>query len=190
MKEKTLQYKIAERLKRWFNVLTEVKTACGTGRIDIVAICKKTGARFGIELKRDEKKRGHDIGILIKQAARYAKSDFVIDDYHGRIPVFVYPALSYDYIICPEEKVLIGGVEYFKDRHQKDHIHHTMQGIIGVWNIGELRVFPYQDANYIRFVFNNKQIWTNQPEYNSTAISGLHEVNYNDLIIRINDNDI
>lgn len=190
MTEKTLQNKIAARLKQWFRVKKEVTTTCGTGRIDLVVTCNDTGVRFGIELKKDDKKRGHDIGLLIKQASRYAESKFIIDDYCGKIPVFVYPAISYDYMICPEEKKIINGVEYFRDRHSKDSVHHTMQGIIGVWNIGELRVFPYDDKNYIRFVFNNKQIWSNQPQYQSTSICGLHEVNYQDLIIRINDNNI
>lgn len=187
MTEAQLQYKLAERLGEYFNVQREV--CCSNGRIDLVLKCKKTKAVMGLEVKKVDKKRGRDLGMFLKQASRYSEANFV--NHSGCIPVFIYPAISYNYLICPEDMVVVGGDEYFKDRHQKGSVHHTMQGFIGAaFNVGELRVFPYKGKNYIRFVFNNDLIWTNQPQYQSSEIIGLHEVNYEKLIKRINGNNI
>ncbi len=186
--EKELQQKLSERLKEYFYVQREVSTNCKTGRIDLVLTCKTTKAIMGVEIKRVDRKRGKDIGMLIKQASRYAQASFT--EGKTKMPVFIFPAISYDYIICPEEKKIIQGSEYFKDRHDKASVHHTFQGILGVFDIGELRVFPHKDKNYIRFVFNNKLIWTNQPQYQSKEIIGLHDDNYKDLINRLHGNDI
>ena len=187
MTERDLQYRLAKRLGEYFNVDTEVKTNCGDGRVDLILRCKKTDIVMAVEIKKANRKRGRDIGMLIKQASKYAQATFLNN---LKIPVFVYPAISYDYLICPEEKKVINGEEYFRDRHSRESIHHTFQGILGVFNVGELRVFTRNSKKYIRFVFNNKLIWTNQPEWNSKEIMGLHSENYKNLISRINDNDI
>lgn len=191
MTEKELQCKLANRLNEYFTVEREVKTTCGTGRIDLVLKCRRSNAVLGVEVKKVERKRGRDAGVLHKQAVRYAQSEFTaFSTHYTRIPVFIYPALSYNYLISPEEMRLIDGREYFSDRHNRSHTHHFVNGWLGAWNVGELRVYLYKGKNYIRFMFNNETIWTNQPQYKSTDIVGLHESNYKKVITRIHDNNI
>jgi hypothetical protein len=189
MIENELQLKISNRLKTWFNVYPEYKTLCKTGRIDFIIECKITKALFGLEIKKIDKKKGNDMGLLIKQAHRYSNSCFTFNNVTQKIPIFIFPALSYDYLICPEKMIIVEGEEYFKDRHTKDFVHHTIQGFIGVWNVGELRVYKEKENTYIRFVFNNQEIWTNEPQWNNPEIKGLHKENYNKLITRINDSN-
>ena len=186
MSEKKLIEKLELRLSEYFDITKEVWTECHTGRIDMVLECKESHKPLGLEVKRINKKRGNDMGLLIMQAHEYSKKNFEVNQSFIKIPVFVFPALSYDYMICPEEMKIIDGVEYFRDRHDKNKTHHTIQGFIGVWNVGELRVFEKRDKfKYIRFVFNNQEIWTNEKRWNSNEIKGLHYENYKKLKSRI-----
>lgn len=109
--------------------------------------------------------------------------EFPINDYYKRIPIFIAPPISYDVLICPEEKIVVGKKEYFRDRHPKDCSHHTMNGILGSLGIGELRK---RNKKHFYFSFSNKVIWTNDYDFYSKLVHGLHEKNYNDLILKIN----
>lgn len=189
MTEKELQQTMALRLQNWFNVYKECKTQCKKGRIDLIIECKQTKALFGIEIKKIDKKKGNDMGLLIKQAHRYSNLFFKIKDKIQKIPIFIFPALSYDYLICPEKMIVVKNEEYFKDRHNKHFTHHTIQGFLGVWNVGELRVYKENNNKFIRLVFNNQEIWANEPQWNSNQIKGLHKENYQNLINRINDSN-
>ncbi len=189
MKEKQLQDALISRLSEYFYVYSEVKTVCGQGRIDLILNCKESMAWFGVEIKQINYKRGNDIGLLIKQANRYAFSDFNLNGIR-KVPVFIFPAISYDYMICREETVKKDGVILHQDRHKRDSVHHTFNGILGVFRVGEIRVFERNQNKYIRFVFNNKEIWTNKPNYNKPGIVGLHYANYEFLTTEANGNNI
>lgn len=185
MTEKEVEILIINNLRPYFNIDQEVWSKDGKSRIDFVLTCKKSGAIFGLEIKKIDKKKGDEVGKIVEQCFRYTNAEFNISGTYKKIPIFLAPPLSYHFFICPEEKEIINGFEYFKDRHDKNHEHHSFNGLLGNFKVGELRTFIYHDKQYIRFMMSNKIIWTNLPQWNSNEIRGLHEVNYNFLMNKI-----
>jgi hypothetical protein len=163
-----------------FNISKEVYCVTNKNRIDLVGECKDSGAVFGMELKHMDRKRGQDFGKHIRQAQRYAHADFNINGNIQKIPIFLIPPISYNYLIFARHKRVIDGVEYFADRHDKNHPHHTVNGMLGELGVGEVRTFTYNCKQEYNFTFSNKIIFS--------SISGIHETNYNNLITKINDN--
>jgi len=179
--EKEFVDKIELYLKKYFKVEREIWSDCRNGRIDVIAT-DKDGFKYGIECKRNDSKRGEEIGEFIKQAIRY--KDYLFNG--KKIPIFIAPPLSYKYFILNEYSEVINNEVWHKDRHKENHEHHTMNGLLGALGIGELRRC---DDFYI-FSFSNKIIWSSKIKYNTFEAFGTHEVNYNKLINKINDNGI
>lgn len=169
--------KVVNALIPFLNIEQEVKSDCKNGRIDLIATTP-TGERFGIECKRADEKRGEKIGDFIKQAIRY--SDYKFNGV--RIPIFLAPALSYNYFLMNQYTKDIDGELWHRDRHQPIHTHHSINGMLGSLGVGEIR----KGYNYFYFSFSNKIIWSSQKEYNSNKIVGLHPENYINLIKKIN----
>lgn len=192
MTELEYSNKICQHFSRYFDIEKEVWSVDGKSRIDLVLIDKTNiDIVFGVEIKRFESKRGEEIGKFIIQANRYAKSYFNVLGVKRKLPILLCPALSYNYLICSEHKLVHEDKEYFADRHDKDNEHHTINGILGCFLLGEVRKFCYVEyktkntKDYFRFVFSNKTLWSNQPEYNSTKPKGVHLVNYTKHIEKI-----
>jgi len=185
MTEKELEQAIIKVLQPYFSIRQEVWSKDHKSRIDFVLTCKLSNAIFGLEIKKIEKKKGDEVGKIVEQCQRYTLCEFDINGNYKRIPIFLAPPISYHFFICPEEMQTINGWEFFKDRHDKNHEHHSMNGFLGNFNVGELRTFYYNNKKYFRFMMSNKIIWTCQPEWNSSNIRGLHKVNYDFLLNKI-----
>lgn len=171
--------KVVIVLQKYFKVEREVWSDCRGGRIDLI-LTTKEGYRFGVECKRFDKKKGEKIGRYIKQAMRYSTYNFS----NERIPIFIAPPLSYKYFIMNDfEDVKENGEKWHKDRHYETHEHHSFNGFLGVFNVGEIRTF---EKGFFYFSFCNKIIWDSSFRYNTKTPKGIHKVNYENLIKKIN----
>lgn len=165
-----------------FKVETEVWSKCKNGRIDIL-LTLNDDVYFGIECKAPNEKRGEKIGEFIKQAIRYSKYEFNIGNgIYKKIPILITPALSYNYLIMRTETITNNGYEYHRDRHQQYDSHHTLNGILGSFGIGEIR--KSHSGKYI-FSVSNKTIFSTHTKWNSSEINGLHQENYNKLLKKL-----
>lgn len=174
--------KLIPTFSKHFTVTQEVWSKCKNGRIDLV-LTLKDGIHFGIECKAPNEKRGEKIGEFIKQAIRYSNYEFHIGNgIYKKIPILITPALSYNYLIMKTETIEIDGKEYHKDRHSKYDSHHTINGIIGAFSIGEIRLS--HNNKYI-FSVSNKTIFSTHSEWNSNEIIGLHKENYIKLLKKL-----
>lgn len=182
MKEETEEQfvnKVINVLQKYFKVEREVWSDCRNGRIDLI-LTTKEGYRLGLECKRYDKKKGEQIGEYVKQAIRYSQYTFS----SVKIPIFIAPPLSYKYFIMNEIEELKGdGNKWHKDRHNETHEHHTFNGFLGAFNVGELRTF---EKGVFYFSFSNKIIWNSALRYKTNFPKGIHEVNYQQLIKKIN----
>ena len=157
-----------------FKVTKEVWSKCHNGRIDLL-LSLNNDVHFGIECKTPDKKRGEQIGKYIKQAVRYTDYQFYVGNgIYKKIPIFICPPLSYNYLIMKEETINVNGLEYHKDRHHQTNTHHTVNGILGSFLIGEVRSCY---KNTYNLIVSNKVI------FNST--NGLDVKNYNYLIKKL-----
>lgn len=178
--------KIVRVLSGYFFMKPEVWSKCGKNRIDFIMTCKKSLASFGLEVKKIDKKRGNDIGELILQAQRYVKSEFKINGVYKRVPIFIAPPISYDILMCPDELLIHDGHEFFKDRHHHDHKHHTVNGMLGALEIGEVRTIKNDKfERYFNLTFSNQIIWTSKKQWGSNEIRGLHQDNYDKLLKKL-----
>ena len=188
-KEKELQHRLANWLSEWFYVRLEVSSTANK-RLDIIATCKQTNLSYGIELKKNESKRGEEIGKWIKQAHEYSSMQW--PDYgvngkptYSQIPIFVYPRISYTMLYRPEKEtcIKIKGKEYYADRHCEYSGHHTVTGLLGVFNVGELRYI--NSRKDVGFVYSNKVVWTNKKDYHTGKAKGTNTVHYKHIISKI-----
>ena len=189
MTEEDFIKKVIPRLEMDFILLQEVWDTTGTCRIDRVLQLKKDrSVYFGIEFKKIEEKRGEQLGEHIKQGNRYSTKNFLLPNGNDkRMPIFLCPPISYISLICPSgEPVISNGLEHYQDRHDKSHQHHTVNGMLGVFNVGELRTTTYKEKKYLWFLFSNQIIWDGRPQWNSSEVRGLHKDNYEKLLKKIN----
>lgn len=178
---------VESELSKHFTIESEVYDITHKSRIDMIVTCNKSNVAFGVEAKKTDRKTGVEIGELINQTIRYSKCLFPISGIYRKIPIFVVPQLSYDIFNWKGSSRIIDGVEYIKDRHNREHDHHGMNGLLGGLGIGEIRTFKGYDKvkPYYEFKFSNKTIWSSKPDYNTKQARGLHVVNYNNLIKKI-----
>ena len=188
-KEKKLQHKLADWLSEWFDVRTEVYSD-KKKRIDIIATCKTTGLSYGIEIKTLDSKRGEEVGRWIKQAHEYStmlwpKPNGNGEVTYGPLPIFIYPRISYTILYRPEteKRLVVKGEEYYADRHTRTSEHHTVTGMLGVFNVGELRYINSRED--VGFMFSNKVIWTNKKDYKTGKAIGTNVDNYNYIINKL-----
>lgn len=186
MTENEVYERTVQQLQKHFFIYPEHWSVDGKSRIDIIIKDKITDVLFGIELKRIDYKRGEDGGKLLKQAMRYATSDFKVDDKIQKIPIFIAPPLSHNMFICPNGSIEHENRLYYKDRHQEHNPHHTANGFIGVFNVGEIRTIKESNRCYYIFTTSNQIIWTSKLQYNKIEPVGLHKVNYEKLMAKIN----
>lgn len=138
---------------------------------------------FGIECKQPTSKKGEEIGRYIRQAMRYSNYEFEVEPgVFKKIPIFICPPLSYNYFLMNNQSFEYqNGVKLHRDRHGEFDSHHSMNGLLGSFGIGEVRK-RYKKGEYF-FSFSNKIIFSNGPKhYLSKEIIGLHEKNYESLI--------
>jgi hypothetical protein len=188
MTEEEFSEIVMRRLSIYFDIYPEQWSKDRKSRIDYIIICKETGMPFGFEFKRLNHKRGVNLGEHIIQSMRYVSSEFNVNGKWQRIPVVICPPISYTYLMCPvPESMMIGNSafsqsskrEYFHDRHDKNHEHHTVNGMLGALGIGELRTTMDRGKKIFYISFCNKPLWEEKSRWNSPKPKGLHEKNYN-----------
>lgn len=178
--EKKFVDELALKFSKYFEVQREVLSKCKNNRIDLLLTIDGK-YHFGIECKKPDKKRGEEIGKYIQQAQSYTHLKWNYrNDISVQVPIFICPALSYKYFILNEHEVVIDGKKYHQDRHSQLHSHHTFNGMLGVWNVGEVR----KTELGFQFVMCNKPFYEHK-SYNNTIISRVHEINYNTYIERL-----
>jgi len=186
--------RIVLEFEKFFIVKRECWSKCKTKRIDLVLQIPQTEVYFGIEAKRPDKKRGEQIAKYILQAMDYSRLEFDVkkDNLNfKKIPIFICPALSYNYFLLNEhqEKLNVKSnlfkhynddsyLLWHQDRHQLHDKHHTFNGLLGGFNIGEVRR-NFDKSFY--FSLSNKIIFTTEKNWHTKEIKGLHIENYNKL---------
>lgn len=174
---------------KYFNIRREVWSVDGKSRIDVVLIHKTTPELIiGVEAKKADYKRGDNIGEHILQAFRYTLSDFLLDGNRQKIPVALLPPLSYNYLIMKDAVIVENGVEYFADRHDLTSEHHTVNGMLGAFGIGEVRRRNEPVANFHRtqlgIYFQNREIWQDR---RGRKTDYVHMINYSRAIKKIDE---
>lgn len=183
MTEKEFVTSLCASFSSYFEVSTEVWSKDRQSRIDILLKLKKEDVYFGIECKIPDSKKGQEIGYYVQQAVKYSNSEFEIQkDIFQRIPIFICPPLSYNYFLLKEETKIINGIEWHKDRHDKESTHHSINGFLSAFGIGEVRQSNHNSKQrYIYFSFANKMIFATKKDYFGN-IMGLHKKNYDILL--------
>lgn len=186
--------KIVVAFEKHFIVKRECWSKCKTKRIDLILQIPNTEIFFGIEAKRPDKKRGEKIAKFIQQASEYSKLEFDLEKNgykYAKIPVFICPALSYNYFILNEHSAELNvksnlhqhykdnsHLLWHQDRHLIHHKHHTFNGLLGGFGIGEVRK---NFGNSFYFSFSNKIIYSTEKDWHTKEVKGLHEENYSKL---------
>jgi hypothetical protein len=163
--------KIKKFLSTWFFIKEQVWSTDKKSRIDIVIINKiDKRIKFGLEVKRFDHKKGHGFGEHLLQGFRYILSEFIIDGEKCVLPVVLVPPFSYEYFGMKDHVIIHQGKEYFCDRHGKDNEHHSINGWLGAFGIGEFRkIIVKYDKEYTYFIisFSNWTVWTNRKDTES-----------------------
>ena len=183
MTEKEFVLSLSSSLESYFDISFEVWSKDRQSRIDILLKLKKEDVYFGVECKIPDNKKGQEIGRYVQQAVKYSNSEFEIQkDIFQRIPIFICPPLSYNYFLLKDETKNINGVEWHKDRHDKENTHHSINGFLSSFGIGEIRHSNINSKDrYIYFSFANKMIFATKKDYFGN-IKGLHVKNYDILL--------
>jgi hypothetical protein len=187
--------KIVLEFENTFIVKRECWSKCKKFRIDLILQIPNTEIFFGIEAKRPDKKRGEAIAKYILQANGYSKLEFDVlkNGYkYCKIPIFICPALSYNYFVLNEHSEKMdrksnlfqqhnrdfSHLLWHQDRHSMFHKHHTFNGLLGGFGIGEVRR-NFDKSFY--FSLSNKVIFTTEKDWHTKEVKGLHIENYNKL---------
>lgn len=165
MKQEEAEFveKLLPHLTPYFEVKREVWSKCKNGRIDLLLKLRgNDNVYFGCEAKIANRKRGEEMGEFVKQAIRYSGYEFEVEpNIFKKIPITICPPLSYKYFVLNDEEKQIDGKVWHRDRHDEFNEHHSLNGFIGCWNIGELRK-GFNKAPYWYFSFSNKPIFSTQ----------------------------
>ncbi len=165
LSEKEMQNNMFNYFSQWFDVLKEVRSIDGKSRIDLVMTHKEhPWFRVGVEIKKNDTKRGSDLGKFLRQAGRYAQTRFVYDGVEiPRFPVLIYPAVSGNFLEY---------IDTYRENFQHDpnHEHHNVNSMLGsAFGIGEIRKFDEGQGQYLRFMFSNSVLWRSWPSPMSDA---------------------
>lgn len=182
MTEDELVEKFVDHFNQWFTISREIYDDDKIGRIDVIMQDRITGVIFGVECKTPDLRRGTDVADVIQQAIQYSRLNF----YGTRIPIFLVPSISHNQLACPEQRKIFEGKEWVLDKHDQQHRHHTVNGILGKFNIGEVRRIGLNGSAFYDFTFSNQVIYTTKKLWGTDDIEGLHRVNYTTLLRKIN----
>lgn len=180
--EQQLVDKVVAHFSPWFQISREVYDDKKIGRIDLIFQDHHTGTIFGVECKSPGNKKGTNIGDIILQAVQYSRLQF----WGKKIPIFLVPSITHNQLGCIYQTKVIDGETWFKDKHNLSHRHHTVNGLLGSWNIGEVRKIHEPGQVFYDFTFSNQVIYSTKKLYKSDDIHGLHKENYTELLRKIN----
>jgi len=154
MKEKDVQNLLIKKMSNYFHVEDEIWSDDKKSRIDIVMIhFSDIQGKYpiGIEVKQGNKKKGHEMGLWLKQSSTYAEKDFA--DF-GNVIVCTYPQITGLYF------------QEGTEMHKHNELGHTslswqsnVNTFLGAFNVGELQFYYRNEEKYYRIVFNATLIW-------------------------------
>lgn len=185
MTEEEFVKELIPTFSRHFKVTQEVWSKCKNGRIDLL-LNLNDKYHFGVECKLPNQKRGEQIGKYVKQAIRYNSYEFYIGKgIYKQIPIFICPPLSYQYFLMNQREVILNNIDnvycngslftkWHQDRHSEFCKHHSFNGFLGEFNVGEVR--KHNDKNYF-FSFSNNIIFSSK--------NGINDKNYINLLNKI-----
>ena len=150
----------------------------------------ETGEHFGVEAKVPDKKRGEGLGEYVKQAIRYTGYEFEVKaNVFQKIPIFICPAISYKYFLLNEKEMDFEGEKWHKDRHKESNDHHTFNGFLGSFNVGEVRNMGGKDFALMfsnKIIYDTRMAWSEENgKWVKSKKKGLHQDNYTNLIKKI-----
>ena len=181
--------KCEAHFSKHFTCQRERWSKCGKYRIDII-LSTDNGEHFGVEAKIPDRKSGEKLGEWVKQAIGYSNCEFEIrDKVFKQIPIFICPPISYRYFILNDSEIIIEGEKWHKDRHKETNNHHSMNGFLGAFNVGEIR---NMGGNDFALIFSNKIIYDTRLKsvyegnvFKGKVKAGIHSENYTKLINKI-----
>lgn len=197
--EQAFVNKVIGYLKPHFMEIKEqVWSRCHTGKIDLV-LKYDNEIYFGVECKRPDEKKGQEIGEYVKQAIRYTNLYFEVEQgFFKKIPILICPPLSYEYFLMnqrslklPQHNTYGKNDKWHQDRHEETDPHHTFNGFLGAWGVGELRKSSDQNQIWYYISHSNKPVWSNKRKYFpypklSKEIEGVDRRWYNGWMKKIN----
>ena len=185
LSEKEFRDVVDPYLEKYFNIEREVRSSCGTARLDYVLENKRTGDLFGIEAKQNGKLRGEHMGKNLLQCKRYTSLTWIGNlARHQKVPIFLMPGISEQFIQIDKQddgwcKKIPGEFKlFYRAYHSHYHEHHNLNSIISTaFNVGEVKLEYFNGKKEMYFSFNNKIIWS--------ARYGVHKKNYDFLFKKI-----
>jgi hypothetical protein len=183
--EEQFRAKIDLYFQKYFYIQREVVSLCGNGRLDYVLHDKESDAVFGVEVKKEEIKRGMNFGNYAIQASRYTDYEWKHNfDAPQKMLIFIAPSLSSKFIeIYKNDNGVLdlkkhGMFNYYRPKHEIDNEHHNLHSLFSTaLKIGEIKTINKgQKSEYFAFLFKSKAIWRSCTQYHK---GGLHIQNYN-----------
>lgn len=170
---------IVRFFKPYFRITEQVWNSDHTGRIDLVLKCDNE-IYFGVECKRHDEKTGEEMGEYIRQAIRYSLSKFEVEpNIFKRIPILICPPLSYEYFLLNEKEMIVKNeygrdTKWHRDRHKETDKHHSFNGFLGAFGIGELRKSKNQYEQWCYISHSNRPVWSSQKELDWSSFPPKH----------------
>ena len=154
-------------LNKYFYTELEVWSTDNKKRIDMIVIHKSDTQNkypIGIEFKKDQVKRGKDIGLWVTQSMEYSEKVFTK---YGRSLICTYPQISNLYL--NEGDMMC--------QHDRNTTHHNnVNTFLAHFKIGELQKFKRNNIEYLRIVYNAIKIWdSNRDEFNYNMADKIWE---------------
>lgn len=207
--------RVKEKLEKYFIFTPQVFSKCRKGKIDFIIKLKTDDSIcFGLECKSYQRKTGEQLGEYVAQSIKYSKYEFEISPgVFKRVPIVICPPISSVFFVFSyEQKKEIGEfgrtVVWHRDIHEWDRPHHTFNGFLGAFNVGEIRVGQTERRifdgvhitkkkkleKYLYISFSNKIIWSGEIRDDvdwdkrkkiGEHVIGTNEHNYDFLLSKI-----
>jgi hypothetical protein len=146
-KEEITKQELIQKLSPYFDIQQEVWDFDEKNRIDLIITHKKYPEYpFGIEVKREGKKTGKDIGAFIFQGAKYSRLYW---KNVGKIPIFLFPHITNKYL---REGDMMA-------KHREFQVDNNISTFIGYFHLGELKMGWGDFGETIQLEYQRKILW-------------------------------
>lgn len=150
--EAELQVKMVKYLTPFFFVEPEVWSTDGKKRIDLVIVHRSDLSKkypIGIEIKKDDKKRGKELALWLKQATIYTEKEFTG---YGKCLIITCPQVSGYYL---KEGEFMNQHEFESGYSQDNNI----ATFLSEFKIGEFQKYTRNSATLYRIAYKGQIIW-------------------------------
>jgi hypothetical protein len=150
--ESDLKIKMINYLTPFFLVEQEVWSTDNKKRIDLVIVHKSDLNKkypIGIEIKKDDKKRGKQLALWLKQASVYSEKEF---KGYGKCLITTCPQVSGFYL---REGEFMNQHEFENGVSQDNNI----ATFLSEFNIGEFQKYTRNSVTLYRIAYKGQIIW-------------------------------